>query len=170
MFDCDSNLWPGSLWWIICTFTFVMTRRLIQCALLALIFSSLALAEHPELSGTWQLDVAASSFGAMPSPQSGVLAISTGPHKIFHMATFFQSPDKERTIETDWKIDNRYHPVEGAASGEVLAKWDGSMLIGRRLTEGGIEETRFRLGPGGDSLTETIQSGTNVSTLTWRRR
>jgi hypothetical protein len=86
------------------------------------------------------------------------------------MAEFLKAPGNERTIETDWKIDDKYHPVDGAVSGEVLAKWDGSMLIGKRLTTAGIEETRFLLGPDGATLTESIQSGANVTTLIWRRR
>ena len=131
---------------------------------------SLAAADHAELTGTWQLDVAESSFGAMPSPGSGVLSISTSSHKTLHIVEFLHSPSSERTVESDWKIDDKYHPVEGAGPGEVLAKWDGSMLVGRKLTEAGIEETRFSLGPDGVTLTESIQSGANAATLVWRRQ
>jgi hypothetical protein len=134
-----------------------------------------ALCEHPDLSGSWQLDVAASIFGTAPTPESGMLTISTGPHKMFHMALTMKGPsDKgilERTTESDWKVDNRYHPVIGdGESGEVLAKWDGPVLLGKRQTSAGPEEIRIIADSGGATMTETIQSAQGTKTLIWRRR
>jgi hypothetical protein len=131
---------------------------------------AIAVAEHPVLSGTWQLDVAASNFGSMPVPGSAVLTISNGSHKILHVMVAMAGPHQERTEESEWKIDDHYHPIDGGGGGEILAKWAGPILIGKRRTDRGMEETRFRLAPGGESLTESIVSGTNVTTLIWRRR
>ncbi len=168
------------LWWEICPL-FTMTRKFIHTILSVVaigFFSSLVAADHESLRGTWQLDAAASNFSGAaasnfsgtPPPQSGVLAISNNPHKILHIAEFLKDADKERTVEMDWKLENRYHPVDGDGFGEVLARWDGSVLVGTRLTQAGMEETRFQLAPGGQTLTESIQSGTNITTLVWKRQ
>lgn len=149
-----------------------MRQRLIPSILLTLVlgvFIRPAAAEHPALSGVWQLDVAASNFGSMPRPKSAVLTISNSPHKTLHVMVVMEGPHQERTVDSEWRIDDQYHPVEGSG-GEVLAKWDGSVLVGKRLTDNGMEETRFRLGPDTGRLTQTIQSGTNVTTLIWRRQ
>jgi hypothetical protein len=150
-----------------------MTKQSIPCILFTLtlgIFVRPAAAEHPALTGVWQLDVAASAFGAMPPLSSAVLTISTNPHKILHVMVVTQSPHQQRTEDSEWKIDDHYHPVDGSSSGEVLAKWQGDVLVGKRLTDGRMEETRFHLGPGGERLTESIESGTNMTTLIWRRQ
>ena len=150
-----------------------MTRNPIPYILFTLtlaIFIRPAAAEHPALTGVWQLDVAASAFGAMPPLSSAVLTISTNPHKILRVMTVTQSPRQQRTEDSEWKIDDHYHPVDGSSSGETLAKWQGDVLVGKHLTDGRMEETRFLLSPGGESLTESIQSGTNITTLIWRRQ
>lgn len=128
------------------------------------------MAEHPVLSGTWELDLSASDFGGTPTPASGHLTISSLAHKVLHVTQSIESPHQQRTEESEWKIDDRYHPVEGSGGGELLAKWEGAVLLGKRQTKTGVEEIRFRLGPGGESLTESIESGANVTTLIWRRR
>ena len=149
-----------------------MTRRLIYGLFFTLatgLFMHLAAAEHPELTGTWRLDVAGSRFGAMPPLVSGVLTISTGSHKIMNITVSTKGQHLERTVETQWKIDDRYHPIDGDTSGEVLAKWEGSILTGKHLTEAGVEEIRFRREPDARTLTETIESAGNLTTLVWRR-
>jgi hypothetical protein len=81
-----------------------------------------------------------------------------------------KEPQQQRTVDNEWKIDDHYHPVDGSGGGEVLVKWQGDVLVGKRQTDNGLEETRFRLAPGGESLTESIVSGSNVTTLIWRRQ
>ena len=132
-----------------------------------------AFCEHPDLSGSWHLDVAASAFSGTPRPESGTMIITTGPHKLLHFALVMKdrvtNATAERTIESDWKLDNKYHPVVGGESGEVLAKWDGSVLLGKRETSAGPEEIRLMLDAGRSSMTETIQSPKGNTTLIWRR-
>jgi hypothetical protein len=148
-------------------------RQLIQItclSLAAVTFIPAAYCEHPELAGTWELDGAASSFGAAPAPQSGLLTISTGRHRMMHMQLILKGPESERTLDRDWKIDNRFHPMTGDESGEVLAKWDGSILVGKRSTDTGMEEIRLIASPGGDMLTESIQSSQGSTRMIFRRR
>jgi hypothetical protein len=154
--------------------TIRQTFQTILFSLTACLAVQPAFCEHPDLSGSWQLDVAASIFGGAPTPESGMLTISTGPHKLFHMALTVKGPsDKgmvERTTESDWKVDNKYHPVIGGESGEVLAKWDGTVLLGKRETSTGPEEIRIIADSGGATMTESIQSAQGTSTLIWHRR
>lgn len=150
-----------------------MARNFIKHFLITLAAGAviqLIAADRPALSGTWHLDVEDSRFGAMPPIESGVLVISTSPHKMFHLTVSTKSAHAERTVEDDWKIDDHYHPVDGPSSGEVLAKWEGSVLLGKRHTDAGLEEIRFRLSPDGGSLTECIVTGANTTTLIWRRQ
>jgi len=151
------------------------TLQTILFSLTACLAVQPAFCEHPDLSGSWQLDVAASVFGGAPAPESGLLTISTGPHKMFHMARTIKAPsDKgtlERTTESDWKVDNKYHPVIGdGESGEVRAKWDGAVLLGTRQTSTGPEQIRIIADSGRGTMTESIQSAQGTKTLIWRRR
>jgi hypothetical protein len=151
----------------------MFARHRVQSILLGLAAAFLiqpVFGEHPNLSGSWQLDVAASMFGAKPIPQSGYLNISTGRHKMLHMELVMRDAHGERTVDNDWKIDDKYHPIVGDESGEVLAKWDGSVLLGKHHTEGGMEEIRMVAGSDGFTLTESIQSPSGTTTLIWRRR
>ena len=150
------------------------TSQIVKTTVLSLgivLFVTPAFCERPDLSGTWQLDVQASTFGTMAIPESGMMTISTGSHRMLHMAVVVRghgdSGKVERTVESDWKIDNRFHPDE---AGAILAKWDGPVLIGRRLTGDGIEEIRLVSGTGSYTLTESIQSPRGTIIRIWRRR
>ncbi|HEY3839350.1 MAG TPA: hypothetical protein VGL72_22410 [Bryobacteraceae bacterium] len=151
-----------------------MKRRVIQGIFFTLLGGLTiypALAEHPDFSGNWQLDVAASRFGTMAPAESGNLVISMGSHKLIDISMSTKASHQERTVDSQWKIDDHFHPIAGDAAGEVLAKWDGSVLVGKRMTPGGtVEETRFRLESGGSTMTEMIQNGLNVSMLVWHRQ
>ena len=130
---------------------------------------NLCAAGRPSFSGTWHLDPAASRFGNMPPIEAGVLTISMPGHKMLHLALSTKNANSEKTIEDTWRIDDRYHPIDGPTSGEVLAKWEGSILLGKKQTVAGLEEIRFRLGPDSESLTESIDTGNSITTLIWRR-
>jgi hypothetical protein len=151
-------------------------RHIIQSAILisAAAVVQPAFCEHPDISGSWQLDMAASSFGTMPTPVSGFMTISTGPHRMVHMETTIIDAGErgrvERTVGTDWKTDDRFHPVMGGEPGQVLAKWDGSALLGKRYTDTGMQEIRIVPGSDRATLVQTIQSEQGTSTLVWRRQ
>lgn len=146
------------------------TMRLLT---LAAIISVPAFCDHPDLSGLWQLDVTASYFGTAPIPHSGYLTISTGSHKTINMEVSLRNLNNgqlERSVQSEWKVDNKFHPVIGGQAGEVLAKWDGSVLLGERLTDTGMEDIRFVPGPYPASMVETIQSPQGMQTLVWHRQ
>jgi hypothetical protein len=150
-----------------------MSRGFIKHSLLTVVAGAfifhLSAAGRPSLSGTWHLDLESSRFGNMPPVEAGVLKISMAEHKLLHLAISTKSANTEKTEEDTWKIDDRYHPIDGPTSGEVLAKWEGSVLLGKKQTVAGVKEIRFRLEPDNETLTESIVSGSSVTTLIWRR-
>jgi hypothetical protein len=52
----------------------------------------------------------------------------------------------------------------------VLAKWDGSALLGKKHSEAGMEEVRLVLGADRATLIESIQSSQGTTTMVWHRR
>ena len=150
-----------------------MRRAIVQTVLLSLaavLFVQPAICEHPDLSGSWQLDVPASTFGAMTIPNSGELNITPGARKTLHIQRVLKEPQGERTTDTEWKTDDRFHPVVGDEPGTLLAKWDGSVLVGRRHTNAGMEEIHLAAGGDGVTMIESIQSAQGTRTMVWRRR
>ena len=141
-----------------------------QIILAAMVFVLPAFCEHQEFLGTWQLDAAKSTFGPMAPFDSAVLTVDIGSHKRLHMQVVAKGSHLERTVDMDWKVDDRFHPVVGDEPGALLAKWEGSALVGTRDTEGGMETIRMMPSPDGTSLVETIQSSRGLTTLFWRRR
>lgn len=89
---------------------------------------------------------------------------------MLHMEVMLKGPRGEQTVARDFKLDNRYHPEVGDESGELLAKWDGSVLVGIRQTDAGPEETRLIPGADGLTLTQSIQSDQGLITRIWRRQ
>ena len=150
-----------------------MIPRIVQTTLLGLAAAVLvqpAFCEHPDLSGSWQLDATASTMGPARQFDGGMLTISTGSHKMLHMAVMLKGPHGDLTVERDFKLDNKYHPEVGDESGEVLAKWEGSVLLGIRQTDAGPEEIRLIPAADGQTLTESIQSSQGLVTRIWRRQ
>ena len=131
-------------------------------------------ASRPELYGTWQLETATSKWGVESQPlSSGTLTISKH-HKTIHMAVTVVFDHGDRTDEMDWRVDGRYHPIAGAASGEILAKWDDATLVGEREQPSGHETYRLTPSNGGMTLTETVHhkgpDGTWDRVLVWTRK
>lgn len=141
-----------------------------QIALAAMVFALPAICEHQELLGGWQLDVGKSTFGPMTQFDSAILTIINESHKKLHMQVVAKDPHLQRTVEMEWKVDDRFHPVVGDDPGALLAKWEGSALVGTRDTENGVETIRMMPSPDGATLTEVIQSSRGLTTLFWRRR
>ena|ERR1041385_7924235 len=149
--------------------------RIIQVTLLgaaAMVFAQPVFCQHPDLTGTYRLDVAASTFGSMPLPDSGTMTISNESHKRMRIELVLKDAQGEHSTEAEWKTDDRFHPVVGSDSGSVLAKWNGPVLTGKRVTQGSVDE--FQLvpgtGEGGSTLIEHIQSSQGNMTLVWRRQ
>ena len=150
-----------------------MIQRIVQVSLLGLAafaYVQPAFCQRPDLNGNFALDASASTLGTERQFDSGFLTISTGPHKMLHLEVMLKGPRGEQTVDRDFKVDNKYHPEVGDLSGEVLARWDGAVLLGIRQTDAGPEEIRLILGADGQTLTESIQSSQGLITRIWRRR
>jgi hypothetical protein len=131
----------------------------------------LSAADRQSFSGRWALDVEASRFGhMMPPVDRGMMTISLAEHKLLRLEVSVKSANREQTTEDTWKIDDRYHPINGPTPGEILAKWEGPILLGKKQTVAGVEEIRFRLAPDRESLTQVIQKDGDITTLIWRRQ
>lgn len=113
-------------------------------------------ASRPDLYGTWQLQTATSKWGVESAPiTSGTLTI-TKHHKTLHLAVSVVFDHGDRTDEMDWRVDDRYHPISGPASGEILARWDGDTLVGEREQPTGHDSYRLTASEGGAMLTERV--------------
>ena len=125
-------------------------------------------AGHPDISGVWHLDTAASTFASDPTPSAANLSISKDGKRI-HIAESFTYPNGEKSREYEWRTDDRFHPVDGPSSGSVIARWDGDMLAGDRRGEKGTESIRMMLRDP-STLTQSIARNGQQITLIWRRR
>ncbi len=151
-----------------------MKRYVIVCFAIAAISQA---ATRPDLYGTWKLDTSASQWGAATPTEgpitNGTLTIQKH-HKTLHMAVSVMFDHGDRTDEMDWRVDDKYHPVNGPASGEILAKWEGSTLVGEREMTGAHDSIRMKASPDGMLLTETIHhtgaGGTWDRTLIWKKQ
>ncbi|HCC57353.1 MAG TPA: hypothetical protein DEQ47_08820 [Solibacterales bacterium] len=133
-----------------------MSRISLFFSLILSIVSGAAAATRPELYGTWQLQTATSKWGVESAAiTSGTLTI-TKHHKTIHMAVSVVFDHGDRTDEMDWRVDDRYHPISGPASGEIMAKWDGATLVGEREQPTGHESYRLTTSEGGSTLTERV--------------
>ena len=143
--------------------------------LLATLAAALPLlaADHPDITGTWTLDIAKSNFGARPAPDSMVLIIAKNKN-LLKISQTSKTPNDERVIDTECKTDGRFHPVDGPVGGSVRCKFDGQTLVGEKeLTDGSSKVTmRFTIDPGGSTAVEQLHiTGTAAgdSTLVWKR-
>jgi hypothetical protein len=134
-------------------------------------------ASRPDLYGTWKLDAASSQWGPLAATQGAIFAGTLSiekHHKTLHMALTVKFDHGDRTDEMDWRVDDKYHPVNGPASGEILAKWEGAVLVGERENTNSHDSIRFRASEDGSVLTETVHhkgsDGTWDSTLMWKKQ
>ena len=133
-----------------------MSRISLFFTLILSIVSGAAAATRHDLYGTWRLQTATSKWGVESAAiTSGTLTI-TKHHKTIHMAVSVVFDHGDRTDEMDWRVDDRYHPVSGPASGELMAKWDGATLVGEREQPAGHETFRLTTSEGGSTLTERV--------------
>jgi hypothetical protein len=131
--------------------------------------ASLTAASHEDLSGVWRLDTANSVVVSGRAVVSGTLMVAYR-QKAIDTSETLNFADGERTLQRNWKVDNRYHPVLGDGSGQVLAKWEGRTLVADHEDGGRHEIFRLTLSPDDRSLTETVlRPDGSSSTFVWRR-
>lgn len=83
----------------------------------------------PDLSGTWELDVARSNYGMMPAPQKGTLVIEHREPALKVTATQV-SERGERTTTSSYTTDGRESRNTNAMGAEAVSvlKWEGAVL------------------------------------------
>ena len=85
--------------------------------------------QAPNLSGTWELDVAQSSFGMMQAPTKGTMVIEHQEPalKVVNTQT---TPRGERTSTSSYTTDGKESKNTGGMGNEVVStlKWEGAVL------------------------------------------
>ncbi len=147
----------------------------------ALIFSVLAsfcwAAEDkkPDFTGNWELNVAKSSFGNMPKPTRMTVKCDL-KGDVLHASQTTYDQQGNRTVEGDWFLDGKEHPLAEFGGGKSVTKWSGSTLFNEKRSNDGqyLQTGRLSLSRDGKVATEKIHiknpNGTNDSTLVWDRK
>ncbi|HZF68775.1 MAG TPA: hypothetical protein VEZ47_12100 [Gemmatirosa sp.] len=121
--------------------------------------------QAPNLSGTWELDVAQSDFGMMPGPTKATLVVEHKEPALKVVSTQV-TPRGERTATSSYTTDGKESKNTGAMGNEVVStlRWDGAVLTNASKTqmqgtEVGIAE-RWTVAPDGKTLTiaRTLQA------------
>jgi hypothetical protein len=135
-----------------------MTRRslLAQVAALVTLAAPSAVAQLPDLSGTWVLDLEKSDFGGMPSGPRKDLITHTGPSLRIHRT--LSGPNGEEVSATlTFAIDGQAHRnTIGGNDITSRLRWDGAVLVIEGVATGAQEFQvfdRYALGPDRKALT-----------------
>jgi hypothetical protein len=121
--------------------------------------------QAPNLSGTWELDVAQSDFGMMPGPTKATLVVEHREPALKIVSTQV-TPRGERTATNSYTTDGKESKNTGAMGNAVVStlKWDGAVLTNASKTQmQGTEVSiaeRWTVGPDGKTLTiaRTVQA------------
>jgi hypothetical protein len=114
--------------------------------------------QAPNLSGTWELDVAKSSFGMMPGPSKATLVIAHKEPELKVTSTQ-TTPGGDRTATNSYTTDGKAAKNVGAMGNEVTStlKWDGAVLTNASTTQvqgNDVSITeRWTVAPDGRTLT-----------------
>jgi hypothetical protein len=136
---------------------------------------SLVAAEHPDLSGKWELNIQKSTFSKKDYSPSGMHLVVTRTSGGFHSKLTTADGMSGGTVtEGDWFLDGKSHPIAGTRWSQV-SKWDGNVLVAdKRSAENNYEEhMRLTVSPDGKQVTEQLtvknSEGTHTSKLIWDR-
>jgi hypothetical protein len=136
----------------------------------------------PDFTGNWVLNVGKSNFGKMPKPQGMTLKAA---HKgdVLHSIQTTDDDQGPKSIEGDWFLDGKQHPVDPSAPSATnsnrqtqMSRWQGNALIAERRSQDGSYRETIRMTLSGDGKTATehvaVKSpdGNNLSTLVWERK
>lgn len=131
---------------------------------------SVAAAQAPNLSGEWELDVAASTFGPRPGPQKQILKIEHADPSL-KTTTTSTTERGERTQSSAYTTDGAESKNTGAMGNETvsLVKWDGGALaMTSKLSMQGQEITineKWTVSDGGKTLTVARTASTPMGEL-----
>ncbi len=151
--------------------------RMLRFALLMVLIGLPSRAEDkkPDFTGTWELNVGKSSFGKMPKPTRMALT-SSYKGDVLHASQTTYDQQGDRTVEGDWFLDGKEHPLAEFGPGKSVTKWVGSTLVNEKKSDNGQYEQTGRLSVSRDGkmATEKIHTknpnGENNSTLVWERK
>ncbi len=130
-----------------------------------------ALADHPSFAGNWLLDTAQST-GTVPEWSGMQIGQNS---RWVRMAQTDKNGHTVQTMEGECRTDGRFHPVEGAQSGSVSCKWDGSTLVTVEhwgANDANERTIRTMLQPDG-TLVQEVTAGPNAggsAHLVWKRK
>ena len=136
-----------------------------------MLFATLAAsADRTSLAGTWVLDTGHST-GSIP--QYSALSVGQNSHW-FRSAELDKDSGAERTIESECKIDNRFHPVSGGDGGSIRCKWEGEALLSEKHWNNAQNRriSRTKITSGGDLVQDIHTVGPEGETdthLVWKR-
>ncbi len=137
---------------------------------------SLVAADHPDLSGRWELNVEKSTFSKKNYNPVGMSLEVTRQGDGFHskLTTSDGSTGSDVT-EGDWFLDGKSHPIPGSKWNQA-SKWEGNVLVAdKKSTEDPYEEhMRLTVSADGKQATEKLSvknsAGSNSSILIWDRK
>lgn len=96
--------------------------------------------------------------------------------EVLHASQTTYDQQGNRTVEGDWFLDKKEHPLTEFGGGKSVTKWSGSTLSNERRSNDGqyLQTDRLSLSRDGKTATEKIHTknpnGTNDSTLVWDKK
>lgn len=127
----------------------------------------LAAAQVPDLSGTWQLNVAKSVWGKHPKPAGAVITIEHHEPELKYSGTVMfptgvTGGEHARTFTFDGAIDGKEYPVTGTLGpGKMEFHRENPAIVTSRFqsSDGSLTETaRTTLSPDGKVLVRDIHA------------
>jgi hypothetical protein len=132
-------------------------------------------ADHPDLSGKWELNTQKSTFSKKNYNPVGMTLEVTRLGDRFHSKLItVDGMNGNSVTEGDWFLDGMTHPIPGTEWIQ-MSKWEGNVLVAEKKSPEGYEErVRLTLSPDGKQATENLfvknSEGSGSSTLIWDRK
>lgn len=105
-------------------------RTILKCTLALAFLASTALADHPNFSGDWNLNIDKSNMGPMPPPTSMTRKVEHSDPALTFTEAVVGSPQGDMT--TTFKVTTDGKETTNQLMGnpaKTTAKWDGDTLV-----------------------------------------
>ncbi|HEX5226502.1 MAG TPA: hypothetical protein VFW44_02280 [Bryobacteraceae bacterium] len=135
-----------------------------MAALGVAVFSSVALAHHHQLNGTWQLVPSRSQFNGEVPVQSGTVTINDREGNI-SVERNFNLEDGNKSVTTNFATDSRHGSSIKQPGFKSKAKWDGDVLKVTTDHEGVTTMERYQLTSDGGMELHVERTGHPTETL-----
>jgi hypothetical protein len=130
-----------------------------------------------DLAGRWELDISRSSLGKMKRPTRMTLEAMHHSDTLHAIQTsYFDQAGGPDTVEGDWFLDGKEHPLNSDGQMISMSKWDGNTLVAERKSrDGSFDETiRLTVSSDGKTATENIAvkdpNGSDKRKLVWQKK